>query len=62
MPGEVRIGTSGWHYQHWLGVFYPQELRPRGAVTLPVIDRTLTGLVVDDDLGAIGQLVYSIHT
>jgi len=20
---EVRIGTSGWHYQHWVGPFYP---------------------------------------
>ncbi|HTL61790.1 MAG TPA: DUF72 domain-containing protein [Nitrospira sp.] len=25
---EVRIGTSGWHYKHWLGPFYPAELRP----------------------------------
>ncbi|HKT33901.1 MAG TPA: DUF72 domain-containing protein [Nitrospira sp.] len=24
----VRIGTSGWHYKHWLGPFYPAELRP----------------------------------
>ena len=23
---EVRIGTSGWHYKHWLGPFYPQGL------------------------------------
>ncbi|KPJ64847.1 hypothetical protein AMK68_00350 [candidate division KD3-62 bacterium DG_56] len=30
MAGEVRIGTSGWHYKHWIGVFYPDELRPRG--------------------------------
>lgn len=22
MPGEVRIGTSGWHYKHWRGPFY----------------------------------------
>ena len=21
---EVRIGTSGWHYKHWVGPFYPQ--------------------------------------
>lgn len=20
----VRIGTSGWHYKHWLGAFYPE--------------------------------------
>lgn len=25
---EVRIGTSGWHYEHWRGVFYPPGLRP----------------------------------
>ena len=23
---EVRIGTSGWHYKHWLGSFYPAKL------------------------------------
>ncbi|PWT94960.1 MAG: DUF72 domain-containing protein [Blastocatellia bacterium] len=23
MAGRVLIGTSGWHYKHWLGVFYP---------------------------------------
>ncbi|HET7113142.1 MAG TPA: DUF72 domain-containing protein [Pyrinomonadaceae bacterium] len=28
MVGKVRIGTSGWHYKHWLGgVFYPAETR-----------------------------------
>ena len=21
--GAVRIGTSGWHYKHWVGTFYP---------------------------------------
>lgn len=26
---EIRIGTSGWHYDHWAGVFYPQGL-PQG--------------------------------
>jgi uncharacterized protein YecE (DUF72 family) len=25
----VRIGTSGWVYPHWRGVFYPQELRQK---------------------------------
>lgn len=24
--GEVRIGTSGWHYTHWRGPFYPAGL------------------------------------
>jgi len=23
---EVRIGTSGWHYKHWRGPFYPSDL------------------------------------
>ncbi|TEU01732.1 MAG: DUF72 domain-containing protein [Dehalococcoidia bacterium] len=23
------IGTSGWHYSHWRGNFYPEELSPR---------------------------------
>lgn len=24
--GKVHIGTSGWHYKHWLGPFYPGKL------------------------------------
>lgn len=23
---EIRIGTSGWHYRHWIGPFYPPKL------------------------------------
>ncbi|HSE57247.1 MAG TPA: DUF72 domain-containing protein [Nitrospiraceae bacterium] len=23
---DVRIGTSGWHYKHWRGPFYPENL------------------------------------
>jgi uncharacterized protein YecE (DUF72 family) len=23
---EVRIGTSGWHYPHWRGPYYPETL------------------------------------
>ena len=23
---EIRIGTSGWHYDHWIGRFYPNDL------------------------------------
>src|ERR1700757_298727 len=26
MAAEVRIGTSGWHYRHWVGTFYPAGL------------------------------------
>jgi uncharacterized protein YecE (DUF72 family) len=25
-PGAVHIGTSGWHYRHWRGPFYPEKL------------------------------------
>ena len=26
---KIHIGTSGWHYKHWLGgVFYPPDLQP----------------------------------
>lgn len=24
---QIRIGTSGWHYDHWAGRFYPKELK-----------------------------------
>jgi uncharacterized protein YecE (DUF72 family) len=27
--GEVRVGTSGWHYKHWRGPFYPEPMPPR---------------------------------
>jgi uncharacterized protein YecE (DUF72 family) len=23
---EIHIGTSGWHYDHWRGPFYPEDL------------------------------------
>lgn len=26
MSAEIRIGTSGWHYKHWRGLFYPERL------------------------------------
>lgn len=25
--GKVYIGTSGWHYKHWTGTFYPENLK-----------------------------------
>ena len=28
MP-HVRIGTSGWHYKHWRGPYYPPSVPPR---------------------------------
>lgn len=29
VPGEVRIGCSGWQYRGWRGRFYPQDLAAR---------------------------------
>jgi uncharacterized protein YecE (DUF72 family) len=28
MGCEIRIGTSGWHYKHWRGPFYPVPMAP----------------------------------
>ncbi|MEG3899900.1 MULTISPECIES: hypothetical protein [unclassified Microcoleus] len=28
----VRIGTSGWSYEHWKGVLYPHQLPPRSSL------------------------------
>jgi uncharacterized protein YecE (DUF72 family) len=28
MKGKVHIGTSGWHYKHWVGTFYPDKTPP----------------------------------
>lgn len=25
----IHIGTSGWHYEHWQGPFYPEDLKKR---------------------------------
>jgi uncharacterized protein YecE (DUF72 family) len=25
---QVHIATSGWHYKHWIGTFYPSGMRP----------------------------------
>ncbi|MEW5726778.1 MAG: DUF72 domain-containing protein [Pseudomonadota bacterium] len=33
MPAAIRIGTSGWHYAHWAGRFYPPGLGPPGWLT-----------------------------
>jgi uncharacterized protein YecE (DUF72 family) len=29
-PGLIHIGTSGWHYKHWQGPFYPDDIPKRG--------------------------------
>lgn len=28
MAADIHIGTSGWHYKHWVGRYYPAGLRP----------------------------------
>jgi uncharacterized protein YecE (DUF72 family) len=30
MAERIHIGTSGWHYAHWRGPFYPETVRPDG--------------------------------
>ena len=25
--GKIYIGTSGWHYKHWTGTFYPENIK-----------------------------------
>ncbi|RKY50385.1 MAG: DUF72 domain-containing protein [Candidatus Neomarinimicrobiota bacterium] len=29
MTGKIFVGTSGWSYKHWIGRFYPEELKTR---------------------------------
>lgn len=28
IPGKLHIGTSGWSYSHWSGIFYPKDIKP----------------------------------
>ncbi|MEX2592619.1 MAG: DUF72 domain-containing protein [Anditalea sp.] len=28
--GKIHIGTSGWHYKHWIGTFYPEGTKAAG--------------------------------
>jgi uncharacterized protein YecE (DUF72 family) len=34
MSGTLRIGTSGWHYSHWIGPFYPAGIPKRNLLPL----------------------------
>lgn len=34
--GEIYIGTSGWHYGHWIGPFYPEGTDPADFLALYV--------------------------
>ena len=26
---KIHIGTSGWHYAHWVATFYPEDMKPK---------------------------------
>jgi len=30
MHSAIRVGTSGWHYEHWRGPFYPRDISSAG--------------------------------
>lgn len=30
---RIHIGTSGWSYKHWKGIFYPTEMKPADYIT-----------------------------
>jgi uncharacterized protein YecE (DUF72 family) len=32
--GKIYIGTSGWHYKHWTGTFYPAGTKPNEQFSL----------------------------
>jgi uncharacterized protein YecE (DUF72 family) len=38
MTCDVRIGTSGWHYAHWAGRYYPEGLPPSQMLSHYVAD------------------------
>lgn len=57
MTGRLRIGTSGWHYAHWRGRFYPWELPSSGwlafyagRLTSTEINQSFYGLPSSDQL------------
>lgn len=35
---EIRIGTSGFHYKHWVGTYYPEGTRPGDMLELYLRD------------------------
>ena len=34
MKTKLHIGTSGWHYKHWIGTFYPEGTKESGQLEL----------------------------
>ena len=49
--GRIRLGTQGWNYEAWLGVFYPSGTRP--ADFLSVYARAFDTVEVDSTFYAI---------
>lgn len=49
--GKIRLGTQGWNYEAWLGVFYPSGTRP--ADFLSVYARAFDTVEVDSTFYAI---------
>jgi hypothetical protein len=56
MKGKIHIGTSGWHYKHWVITFYPADTKtiyyPSQFVgyqtyEVPVKERTITITMTD---------------
>lgn len=35
---QIRIGTSGWHYKHWIGRYYPRDIKPAGMLDYYIHD------------------------
>ncbi|HUR64725.1 MAG TPA: DUF72 domain-containing protein [Chitinophagaceae bacterium] len=33
-PGKIYIGTSGWHYKHWIGTYYPAGTKEKDQLSL----------------------------
>ena len=46
MGAGIYIGTSGWHYKHWLGLFYPEKLP--GKEMLPFYARHLQTVEINN--------------
>jgi uncharacterized protein YecE (DUF72 family) len=51
MPALIRLGTQGWNYDAWAGVFYP--VGARSADYLPIFARAFTTVEVDSTFYAI---------
>ena len=36
--GTLHIGTSGWHYKHWIGTYYPADTKEKDQLSLYIRD------------------------